>query len=123
MGQILDTTVLVDHLRNIKSLDLNKSPQEYTISAITAFELIQGSQNRHALTIVKKLNRSLHVLPLTPSISQTASNLLEQYSLSHGLLILNALIAATALTHHLTLVTANTKHFSYLPGLKLKASP
>jgi predicted nucleic acid-binding protein len=44
--------------------------------------------------------------------------LLRQYRLSHGLLIIDALIAATALAHGETLYTKNVRHFRMIPGLR-----
>jgi predicted nucleic acid-binding protein len=46
----------------------------------------------------------------------------DTYYLSHGMLIADALIAATAVTHGYRLLTRNRKHFEFLSGLEL-ASP
>jgi len=46
-----------------------------------------------------------------------ALTLLEKYTLSHHLLILDALIAATVIENKLTLVTGNYKHFSMIKKL------
>jgi len=50
--------------------------------------------------------------------SQMAYRFMESFFLSHGLLIPDALIAATALDHGLILYTKNTRHFDMLPGIK-----
>jgi predicted nucleic acid-binding protein len=42
---------------------------------------------------------------------------MEAFSLSHGLQIPDALIAATALEHGLPLNTKNVRHFQMTPGL------
>lgn len=41
-------------------------------------------------------------------------------SLGHPIGIEDTMIGAIALSHGLTLVTANTKHFSRIPGLKVE---
>jgi predicted nucleic acid-binding protein len=45
---------------------------------------------------------------------------MEKLALSHGLQLGDALIAATGIEHQLTLLTANTKHFSVVDGLQLE---
>jgi predicted nucleic acid-binding protein len=50
-------------------------------------------------------------------ISQLALKLMERYLLSSHLLILDAIIAATAIRHNLTLITGNLKHFKMIKGL------
>lgn len=42
---------------------------------------------------------------------------MDSYFLSHGLLIPDALIAATAVEEGLTLFTRNLRHFQMIPGL------
>ena len=42
-----------------------------------------------------------------------------QYSLSHKLTIPDALIAATALTHNISLYTLNLKDFRFIQGLNI----
>ena len=59
------------------------------------------------------------VLPLTEPISSRFVELMEAYSLSHKLAIPDALIAATALTHHAPLYTLNLKDFRFIPDLVL----
>jgi len=46
-------------------------------------------------------------------------DLVRQYRLSHGLLLADAMIAATALTHNETLYTKNRRHFRMIPGLRI----
>jgi hypothetical protein len=44
---------------------------------------------------------------------------MAQYSLSHKLTIPDALIAATALTHNISLYTLNLKDFRFIQGLNI----
>lgn len=59
-------------------------------------------------------------MPLTPTITERATTLMESLSLSHGLQLGDALIAATALEHNLTVLTANTKHFAAIDSLRVE---
>ncbi len=46
--------------------------------------------------------------------------LIDTYFLSHGMQLGDALIAATALEHGITVLTANAKHFNAVEGLALE---
>lgn len=60
------------------------------------------------------------ILPLTPAISQRAADLIDTLALSHGMRLADALIGATTIEHHLTLLTANVKHFGSAEGLQME---
>lgn len=55
------------------------------------------------------------ILPLTDTIAQQAVTLRQQRRMGLG----DAIIAATAMTHNLTLVTHNTEDFRWIVGLEL----
>ena len=58
---------------------------------------------------------------MTPwRISERAMQLIDAYALSHGVQLGDALIAATALKHGLTVFTANAKHFCAIDGLHIE---
>jgi len=58
------------------------------------------------------------LLPITPESSVRAIDLIRSYSNSHGLLIGDALIAATALENDLTIVTYSVDDFKFIQALK-----
>ncbi|MEG4117310.1 PIN domain-containing protein [Microcoleus sp. N9_B4] len=61
-----------------------------------------------------------------PSIGPSSEQFIElmaQYSLSHKLTIPDAMIAATALTHNISLYTLNLKDFRFIEGLQIYQSP
>ena len=45
----------------------------------------------------------------------------ENHALSHGMQLADALIAATAIETSLTLITANTRHYRFLPDISLRS--
>ena len=55
------------------------------------------------------------ILPLTNTIAQQAVALRQQRRMGLG----DSIIAATAITHNLTLVTHNTEDFRWITGLEL----
>jgi predicted nucleic acid-binding protein len=83
-------------------------------------ELLQGMRNKTEMAAVQQMfaQRQAHILPITPAITQRATELMTP--LSHGLQAGDALIAATALEHQLRLFTSNTKHFTSISGLDVE---
>ena len=59
--------------------------------------------------------RNTRILPLTDTIAGRAISLRQQRRMGLG----DAIIAATAVTHNLTLVTHNTEDFRWINGLEL----
>ncbi len=66
-------------------------------------------------------HRAATLLPVSEVIAQRAVELMEAITLSHGLQMGDALIAATALHHGLPILTANVKHFVAVEGLTVEA--
>jgi predicted nucleic acid-binding protein len=60
-------------------------------------------------------------MPVSEAISNRATELVETHALGNGLMLADALIAATAIEHSLALASGNVKHFRIVPGLELKA--
>lgn len=85
-------------------------------------ELAQGCRDKPELERVKKALRGgeTQIAPLNEAVCERAMRLIDQYALSDGLQLGDALIAATALEHGLTLLTANIKHFGPIQGLNLE---
>ena len=93
------------------------------LSAISWLEVLQGMRNKAELVVVKKMlqHRAATLLPVSEAMTQRAIDLMESLTLSHGLQMGHALIAATALDHGLPVLTANVKHFSAVTGLTVEA--
>lgn len=120
---LADTTVLVDHFRDVQSATTFLLSQRPAISVVSVGELIEGAKNKRNLQEITILCGSLKVNFIDESICHRAVVLMNAFFLSNHLEFLDALIAATAIEHRLTLVTANTKHFSFIKGLKIKPWP
>ena len=124
---IVDSDILIfvsrDDPSAISFVDRLENTRGVAISAVSAFELIIGSRDKNELSQIKKfLNRFEH-LHIDEETSATALTLLEQFTLSHGLLMPDALIAATALVNKLDLGTINRKDFRFIEGLRLVNYP
>lgn len=89
------------------------------LSSITVMELYQGMGNKKELQEMKKKIKFYDVIELDVEISKRAIQLIDQFNLSHGLLIPDAIIAATAVVHRIELFTYNVKDFQFITDIKL----
>ena len=64
-----------------------------------------------------------YILRLNEQISDTAIDLLKRYRLSHGLLIADALIAATAIVSDLSFASKNQRDYRFIEDLQLLSYP
>jgi predicted nucleic acid-binding protein len=120
----VDTDVLIWHLRGYPQATRRLDELgALTLSAISWLEVLQGMRNKAELLAVKKMldKRSAKLLPVTEAITLLATELMESLTLSRGLQMGDALIAATAIEHQLPVLTANVKHFGAVAGLTVEA--
>ena len=120
---LVDTDVLIWHLRGhpqaARRLD---ELQPLTISSVSYLEVLQGMRNKAELAAVQKMLRlrQAEVRPITEAITFRATELMETMTLSHGLQMGDALIAATALELGIPLLTGNVRHFGAIPALRIE---
>lgn len=120
---LIDSDVLIWYFRgNSKAGKLIDDLIASAISSVVYMELLQGMRNRRELNIFKAFirERGIECLPMTPEITSRAVYFIELFSLSHGLRMADALIAATADIHGETLLTANDVHYRMIPSLTLQ---
>ena len=89
------------------------------LSAVTVMELFQGMGNKNELAQMKKKIKFYDVVHIDNAISGKAIEFIETYKLSHGLLIPDAIIGATAVVYQIPLYTYNVRDFDFLPGVIL----
>ena len=121
---LFDSDIIIWALRGHgKAQAILEEHERRTISAVTYIEVVRGLKNKERLQAWKSLIKALEIdiLPINEGISTKAMYWSEEFSLSHGLELADALIAATADTHGLTLITGNIKDYQFLPSLSLKA--
>lgn len=119
---IFDTDVLIWYFRgNDKAKEFIHNTIEIAISAITLMELIQGIRNKQELHTLHKFlsTNDIQILYINEEITLHAIHLLEDYALSDGVELADALIAATSLHHGEEIITGNIKHYRCFPNLTL----
>lgn len=124
---IVDTDILIDAGRGVSEavtcLQAIEQQSSLAASSITQMELFIGCRNKREGQSVESFLLRFQILKLTEQISDAAVDLLRQYRLSHGLLIADALIAATALTFDAPLISKNQRDYRFIAGLNLLAYP
>jgi predicted nucleic acid-binding protein len=93
--------------------------EQVGLSVITVMELYQGMSNKVELAQLKRKIRYYDVVDIDVAISKLATTLIENFKLSHGLQIPDAIIGATATIYQIPFFTYNTKDFDFIPGIKL----
>ena len=120
---IFDTDVLVWFLRGEPAaIELVDWTADRVLSIVTLMELQRGAKSKLELKKTRDLfqRHGFRVLPLSESIGHVAAGLIEEHSLSCGLGVQDALIAATSREAGQTLATANVRHFGPIANLDLK---
>ena len=117
--EMVDTDVMIDVQRNHPPAiawftGLTAVPE---IPGFVVMELIQDARNAHEVRQALKLVVPFSVVwPNEADFAVALANF-ATYHVSHGLGVLDALIAACAVGRSATLLTFNTKHFSMVPSL------
>lgn len=120
---LLDTNLLIDHLRlqgnssRYYNLIATRIEETFAISPVTIQELYTGESTKKS-QVKKEVDETLselEILPYNTNVSELAGTLARDYKLTFA----DAAIAATALFYDAELATLNTKDFSGIPQLKL----
>ncbi|MBP8950071.1 MAG: type II toxin-antitoxin system VapC family toxin [Candidatus Promineofilum sp.] len=120
---LLDTDILIDVQRGVAPAvewfsQLDELP---AVPGFVVMELIQGANNAAQVRQVLKLVAPFAVIwPSDAECSQALSNF-AIYRLSHGLGLLDALIAACAVGRSATLYSMNVKHYRAVPDLQVES--
>ncbi len=124
---LVDTDILIDAARHVgvaaDFLDTVESTSALAASVITQMELFVGCRDRSEQRNTERFLQRFRILKLNELIGDAALELLRRYRLSHGLLIPDALIAATALALGQCFVTKNQRDYQFIEGLRLLPYP
>jgi predicted nucleic acid-binding protein len=124
---VVDTDVLIDAGRGsddaIECLTQIEQHSALAASVVTHMELIVGCRNRAELRALERFLLRFQIVKLDEQISDMAISLLRRYRLSHGLLIADALIAATAMSLGMSLVSKNQRDYRFIEGLNTLGYP
>ena len=108
---LVDTDVFVDHLRGAARLVPGRHRLHYSV--VTRAELFAGTV---ATDLVTRLLAPLREVVVDRAIAERAGRL----RCESGIRLPDALIAATAIEHRLSLATRNRHDFDRVRGLRLR---
>jgi tRNA(fMet)-specific endonuclease VapC len=126
-GILIDTSVLVDAERDNRVLEQLPVDARHAISVITVSELLHGVHRAapdrvriRRQVVVEALLGAIEQLPITARIARLHSQIWAELQAKGEIIGAHDLwIAATALTHGLTLATANAGELKRVPALEL----
>jgi predicted nucleic acid-binding protein len=108
---LVDTDIFIDHLRGAPELTPGRHRLHYSV--ITRAELFAGST---ATNLSMQLLAPFKEVAVDRAIADRAGRVVREF----GLRLPDAIIAATALEHHLQLATRNRKDFDTVRGLRTR---
>lgn len=120
---ILETDILIWYLRcNEKAKNIVEDNIPFSISVVTYMEIIQGMKNKEEFKLFQKqmLRWNTNIIQINQEISSRAMFYVQEYSLSHSMMLADSLIAATVVQNSEILITANDKHYKFIPNIECK---
>jgi predicted nucleic acid-binding protein len=120
---IVDSDVLIWYMRgHARAKRVVDDLGSFAISAVTYMEILQGIRDNAELRALKQfmVSRRVESVPIDRATTDRAVYLMERFTLSHGLRMGDALIAAAVDIRGDTLLTANAAHYRMIPGLAVQ---
>jgi len=118
---LTDTCVLIEYFKEkpeVTEIIKDTDPKSLVLNSVIVMELLAGARNKVELNSIKKRLNEFRVLEINQSVMDDAGFLMENYYLSHGLKIPDAIIATTSRYHGVSLFTFNKKDFRYIPDIE-----
>ncbi|NPE31518.1 type II toxin-antitoxin system VapC family toxin [Methanococcoides sp. SA1] len=120
---IIDSDVLIWYLRgNENARTVIEKTIPFSISVVTYIELLQGMKDKNEYVLFQKqLQRwETEIIQIDSQISVRAMFYVQEYTLSHSMMMADALIAATVVRNSETLLSANYKHYKFIPNIEIE---
>ena len=120
---IIDTDVLIWYLKgNDTAKAIVDANIPFSVSSVTYMELIQGMRDKTEFQKFQKQFKKwkTQVVHIEQDISSRAVFYVQEYSLSHSMMLADALIAATVVQNSDVLLTANDKHYRFIPTIEVR---
>ncbi len=121
MGQryLMDTNVLIDYTalrlpQSASDFVENLFDNDFLMSVIAKIELLGYNDLPHKMSVLEEFVETATILPLEEPVIQRTIELRRRYK---KLKLGDAIIAATALVHNLTLLSRNISDFKNINGL------
>lgn len=115
MASLIDSNILIDNLRQAtKARDTIQNifihDGRLVSSVICRAEVLNGMLPEEQKRTLELLSR-FEWLPVTADITDISSAYFRQFHKSHGVVLFDSLIAGTAKSHSLDIITSNKRHY------------
>jgi predicted nucleic acid-binding protein len=115
MMVLFDTNILIDHLKGKKEAtavlqNCIHAKRVLACSVITRIELLSGMRPEEE-SILEQFLAVFEKIEVTDKVATSAGRYMNNYRKSHGINMVDAIIAASARHSNATLYTLNTKHY------------
>ncbi len=122
MRYLVDTNILIDHLRGDAKAglfleEIEKEKLSAFISVITEYEVLCGKFSKKEGIEIKRLLSIFPSISVTSQIAGKAADFYKKYRTN----IADALIASTCYYLDCVLVTCNLKHFQKIKEISVKS--
>ena len=114
---LIDTNVFSEIFKGNSDISSYVAGLDAYIDTVIYIECLQGSKSNLEKAQIKKVLSTFPLLPINQTVSEIAVELIERYSNSHGLVLADAFVAASALSAGLTVVTFNVSDFQFIHNL------
>ena len=127
MHFLIDTNILIYRLKNLGNVNANfmkYKDNPMSISVVSYGELVYGANKSKSveknMATVKSIKSIFPLLDITPNVMDIFGEI-KAYTQKIGKSVddMDLLIAATAISNDMILVTHNTKHFENIPKLQI----
>ena len=122
---VVDSTVIIHILRNNQLAETwsTTQPIRLSLTPITWLEVIYGAPNKRAQSATKELLNRFDMLYLTQADMDWAMHQLLTYRLSHGIAVMDCLIASVCHRLQVPLYTHNVRDMAILLDRALVIKP
>jgi len=123
-GMVIDTSIIIAYLRakNKAKTRLQNLPDDAIIyiSSVSLYELYIGATSPQKWVDIRTLTEDIPVLSFGQEVAEKSAIIFHELKKTNQLIeFRDIFIAATAIVHHLPVVTSNEKHFKRIQGLDI----
>jgi hypothetical protein len=115
MSSLIDTTIIVDYLRNnskaVAFIEQEVLSNQIIFASVISYAEIYAGIRPKEEESISLFFSGIRIIGIGTKIAEYAGRYLKDYGKSHGLELADAFIAATAFITGSRLVTLNRKHF------------
>ena len=123
MNLVLDTSIIIDHLRGGNQWELLlskvKDEADFYIPTIVIYELFSGKSSKRPKVIeeIDTFLKNFKRIELTEKVAKRAGELYREGGGQAG--AADYIVAASAFEVGASLITLNRRHFQQIPGLSI----